>query len=227
MIQLNLVDANVTEQSLGYYWVQNVAEITQLANGYYRIGAADNLWNFSYPGAIMSAPISGNGLGLCSTVIYSNPYECFTAISIKTKLPLEIQLSVVAGICSSGGSAIQTSIGIYHNGKKLLNEAFDKICFGYPASIVPAFTIGGLTPDAFFKSAEFVLAGVANGATVTISKISVKMSLFHFNSGTWSSVPRAFSSGGNTGESIIGVKMSASNEIGIGAQGTDNSIELW
>lgn len=233
-IQQNLVDYLIETETGEYqYWSQNVAEITQggtTRNPFYLVSPADNVWNFSSETASMDSNEStGNEYGNCSTLQTEVVYICDTSMTVKVKLPFEIELVTETIQCSTGGG-LNFYLGIFQDNKQVYSQSYDAICINSTMNLTGNFVVGGTNPAGLYDDAENILAGAGGGAWIKVSAIKYTMSFddFNYSTGTYNSIPHAFSEGGNSAEGIESIKETASSEIGTGLKSTlDTQIQLW
>ncbi len=233
-VQQNTVDYKVYENGIpGEYWTQDVPTIAQ-SSGSFKIGAEDNIWNFSSPSARMGGTIFGNLNSDCS-LHGGQPtfYFCVAKQSFTTTLPFEIQMVVLTGKVTSGphagNSAVEFEFAVYHSGSLLGSHAYDLVAFNGKAAAFPKFLVGGNNPLGLNNDYETVLCGPGGGSSVHIISISAKISEFYAPTkfGSYKVIPHAWSAGSDTAETVSGVHVTGSGQTGVASGGADNNNQIF
>ncbi len=178
--------------------------------------------------------MAGNLLGRCSSFGGSpDYYYCQSSQQFTTTLPFEVFMNTTIFVLSSGTykghTAVEFGIWVYHAGKLVKGEWYDLVAFSGKARTTPVIKVGGRNPLGLFNDAETVLCGPGGGSSATITKINATLSEAYFapHSSTLVPIPHAWSAGTDTAETVLGVHMTSSNEIGIASHGADNNNQLW
>jgi hypothetical protein len=224
-LQLNAVAWNVLEhKSYGEYWIQDVADITQ-SGSKFKISFSDNIWNYTTnPLSRMNGLVFGCG-GSSSNQKY---YGC-GGPSFTTTLPFMIFLQEreSLGSKSSQSSCISFVYQLFHGSTEISASVWDKVCFSssFKAAKAPYYRVGGFNGYTY-NALQNVLGGSCCSYVGSVKSISASMTLEYSSGGLFTTVPHAWSEG-DTGETITGVKMTASGMTGKASSGTDNQVQLW
>jgi hypothetical protein len=240
-VQQNSVAVDIYESvsTTGQYWIQDVPQIAQ-SGSTYSVTAEDNIWNFSSPTASMTGPVFGNLENDCKSggVESDGFYFCYAAQTFTTKLPFEIEMITVTGLDTSfpghfDASAVLFEFGVYHAGKLVGFEAFDWVDFDINnAPNTPFFDVNGAAPNNFgtFLDYETLVCGPNGGSNIQFNNIKATFSAYYVSAttGTFNTIPHAWSAGSNTAETASGVHMKkGSGDTGVASKGADNNVQLF
>lgn len=229
-VQLNAVLNNVTLfGNRGYqYWTQNVAVYTGSNK---TLTFVDNIWNFTSPNAVISGSefYSYNG-SVVPGVFY---YKVGPVVSVTFPFTLDMYLNTSD---VNGHNTVFFNYSITSGGNTH-SASYDEVQFnstspGSVSNVKPAnYEVSGntLTGTGFIPmDAEMIIGGPGGGSTAVFQKINATMNLYYKgNSGTYSSVKSAYSSGSETGETSSGISESYSGTTAYLDSGPTFVNPLW
>lgn len=192
------------------YWIQNGLHL-DAGSDEFTIGGA-YVWNFSSPGATLSA---GELQGNAGSTLYSDTYvympgcgptypgQCST-LSLPTTLMGRILTATSAGVPYV---AYQYDLG----GGWV---TYDNVSFPRMANATdPGFQVDGFVPTPYsiglYYDAEWVWVGAGGGSASTDKGSDIDLSLERWNDHNYQAIPTAWDFGSDTGETASNVSESA------------------
>jgi hypothetical protein len=197
------------------YWIQNGLHL-DASSDEFTIGGA-YVWNFSSPGATLSAgELTGNaGSTLVSDTYYfipgcgpTYPGQC-TTLSLPSTLTGRILTSTSAGVPYVAYE--------YNLGSGWVT--YDNVSFAHLANASDSgFRVDGFAPTPYaadlYYDAEWVWVGAGGGSASTDQGSDINMTLSSWNGHNYQAVPTAWNFGSNTGESSSNVTDVAADPLG-------------
>lgn len=208
-IQLNAILTNVTVHgnSSDAYWTQNVVFYSSQSH---ELTFIDNIWNFSsaYSSLPKSTFISGNGL--------SNPsfpqYYYTQGETVKVPYPFTLHLYLNSTKLNNEDSVFfNYSLSTQHS---LMSGSYDKVVFNSTAGAstvfntpTPNYLVSGTqeAPNGLPYDAEIILGGPGGGSLANFYGLNATMKLSYLKQARYNPVKSAFDTGGDTGETSVGV----------------------
>ncbi len=238
--QLNSVVSNITlfGQTNYSFWNQNVITYSARTN---LLQFIDNIWNFSSPAFYLS-PNVFNATGPNGTLIAPAFYYGLGPV-LNVSMPFTVDLYLNATTTNVNGfpdDIVYFNYTVIKSGVALAAGTFDWAIFNSqdPANPIatlpaPVYQINGLaeSPTGYLPyESELVFCGPGGGSTTTVLGINATLNLWYLASstGTYQTVPSAYSYGTNTGETIEGATewFDASNTVHVGP-GPTLPFPLW
>jgi thermopsin len=202
-IQLNTVLANVTvaNESVFSFWTQNVVEYSTDTHA---LTFIDNIWNFSGAELPAQTLYSGDGQVSGNAVYYA--IGPTVTIAPPFRLNLYTNTTVV-----DERDTVFFNYTLTNSTGHTVNGSYDEVEFNSASVNTSAahYEINGFnyTPLGLPYDAELTLGGPGGGSTQDLQNINATMQLQVWNSTSrsYSTVPSAYSSGTDTGETVSGV----------------------
>ncbi len=219
-IQLNSVLTNVTLFGTpGYeFWTQNVVLFYPDAGFLILV---TNIWNFSAPGAAMSAnalyshgPYGTNESGELGY------YYAELPISIPETYPFDLTLFLNSTLVD-GRDAVAFTVVVQSTSDPAEDfalpydtDVFNSTAPGGPSLLAPSnYTANGFAydPQGLTNDFELTIGGPGGGSQATLSAADASLGLAYWTGAAYQSVPAAYSYGGETGETAVGANVAWSD----------------
>ncbi|MCI4354614.1 MAG: thermopsin, partial [Thermoplasmata archaeon] len=238
--QLNTVVSNITLFGATNYsfWNQNVVAYSARSG---LLQFIDNIWNFSSPNFDLTSDVfnqtSPNGT-LIAPVFY---YGLGPVLNVT--MPFTLHLYTNATTTNVGGfpdDIVYFNYTVIKSGVTVASGAYDWAIFNSqdpanPVASIPApmYQLNGYVPSPtgyLPYESELVFCGPGGGSTTTVLNLNATLNLWYLNTstGTYQTVPSAYSYGTNTGETIEGATewYDATNTVHVGP-GPTLPFPLW
>jgi hypothetical protein len=227
-IQLNAVLTDVTLHGTANYsfWTQDVVTYYPASGLMILIS---NVWNFS-GGPFSSSTLYAHGPNGTNDAQTLGFYYSEDDLSFAVRYPFNLTLTMISKLASDGRN--QVVFGAAVNSSTLPTEdfsfAFDDVVFNSTSPSDPDgarlpsnYTANGRTynPVSLLDDFELDICGPGSGSQVDLATADATLSLSYLRSGTFASVPSAYSYGSDTGETSTGANVAWSNVSGGGPAG--------
>ncbi|MCI4324724.1 MAG: thermopsin family protease [Thermoplasmata archaeon] len=197
------------------YWVQNGLHL-DAGSDEFTIGGA-YVWNFSSPGATLSA---GELNGSAGSMLASDTYYYIPGCGVNYSgqcTTLGLPATITGRILTSTSAGVPFVAYQYDLGSGWVT--YDNVSFPrMTAASDSGFRVDGFAPTPYaarlYYDAEWVWVGAGGGSASTDQGSDLNMTLSWWNGHNYQAVPTAWNFGGDTGETSSNVTDVAANPLG-------------
>jgi hypothetical protein len=197
------------------YWIQNGLHL-DAGSDEFSIGGA-YVWNFSSPGATLSAGELNGAAGslLASDTYYFIP-SCGPTFAGQCSV-LNLPATLTGRILTSTSAGVPYVAYQYDLGAGWVT--YDNVSFARMANAIDSgFHVDGFAPTPYAASlyydAEWVWVGAGGGSASTDQRSDINLSLSWWNGHNYQAIPTAWNFGSNTGETSSNVTEIATDPLG-------------